>query len=76
MQCKWQIEFKFHKLIMRESWAAHDREHCQYTSFTLYRGCTLYPQVMLPICQGIATPIHLYQGSEAEQHYEAFTKFH
>jgi hypothetical protein len=26
----------------------------------------LYPQVMLPICQGIATPIHLYQGSEAE----------
>jgi hypothetical protein len=26
----------------------------------------LYPQVMLPICQGIATLIHLYQGSEAE----------
>jgi hypothetical protein len=25
----------------------------------------LYPQVMLPVCQGIATPIHLYQGSEA-----------
>jgi hypothetical protein len=25
----------------------------------------LYPQVMLPIYQGIATPIHLYQGSEA-----------
>jgi hypothetical protein len=25
----------------------------------------LYPQVMLPIRQGIATPIHLYQGSEA-----------
>jgi hypothetical protein len=24
-----------------------------------------YPQVMLPIYQGIATPIHLYQGSEA-----------
>jgi hypothetical protein len=24
----------------------------------------LYPQVMLPICQGIVTPIHLYQGSE------------
>jgi hypothetical protein len=36
----------------------------------------LYPQVMLPICQGVATPIHLYQGSEAGQHYEAFTKFH
>jgi hypothetical protein len=31
---------------------------------------------VLPICQGIATPIHLYQGSEAGQHYEAFTKFH
>jgi hypothetical protein len=26
----------------------------------------LYPQVMLPICQGKATPIHLYQGGEAE----------
>jgi hypothetical protein len=25
----------------------------------------LYPQVMLPICQGIATPIHLYLGGEA-----------
>jgi hypothetical protein len=25
----------------------------------------LYPQVMLPICQGITTPIQLYQGSEA-----------
>jgi hypothetical protein len=25
----------------------------------------LYEPVMLPICQGITTPIHLYQGSEA-----------
>jgi hypothetical protein len=25
----------------------------------------LYPQVMLPICQGIVTPIHLYLGGEA-----------
>jgi hypothetical protein len=25
----------------------------------------LYPQVMLPICQGIATPKHLYLGGEA-----------
>jgi hypothetical protein len=24
----------------------------------------LYSQVMLPICQGIATPIHLYLGGE------------
>jgi hypothetical protein len=31
---------------------------------------------MLPIFQGIATPMHLYQGSEAGQHYEAFTKFY
>jgi hypothetical protein len=26
----------------------------------------LYPQVMLPICQGVMNLIHLYQGSEAE----------
>jgi hypothetical protein len=25
----------------------------------------LYPQVMLPICQGVMNSIHLYQGSEA-----------
>jgi hypothetical protein len=25
----------------------------------------LYPQVKLPICQGVMTLIHLYQGSEA-----------
>jgi hypothetical protein len=25
----------------------------------------LYPQVMLPICQEKATPIHLYRGGEA-----------
>jgi hypothetical protein len=31
---------------------------------------------MLPICQGVANPIHLYLGSAAGQHYEAFTKFH
>jgi hypothetical protein len=24
----------------------------------------LYPQVMLPICQVVMNPIHLYQGSE------------
>jgi hypothetical protein len=23
----------------------------------------LYPQVVLPICQGVMNPIHLYQGS-------------
>jgi hypothetical protein len=26
----------------------------------------LYPQVMLPICQGVMNPIHLYQGSERQ----------
>jgi hypothetical protein len=36
----------------------------------------LYPQVMLPICQEMANPIHLYRGGEAWKHYEAFTKFH
>jgi hypothetical protein len=25
----------------------------------------LYPQVMLPICQEMANPIHLYRGGEA-----------
>jgi hypothetical protein len=25
----------------------------------------IYPQVMLPICQGVMNPIRLYQGSEA-----------
>jgi hypothetical protein len=25
----------------------------------------LYPQVILPIYQGVMNPIHLYQGSEA-----------
>jgi hypothetical protein len=25
----------------------------------------LYPQVMLPVYQGVMNPIHLYQGSEA-----------
>jgi hypothetical protein len=38
---------------MREAWATHDCEHGWYTSFTLYRGGTLYPQVMLPICHGV-----------------------
>jgi hypothetical protein len=36
----------------------------------------LYPQVVLPICHSWSDPIHLYQGSEAGCHYEAFTKFH
>jgi hypothetical protein len=36
----------------------------------------LYPQVVSPICQGGSTPIHLYRGDKAEQHYEAFPKFH
>jgi hypothetical protein len=29
-----------------------------------------------PSATGLYEPIHLYQGSEAGQYYEAFTKFH
>jgi hypothetical protein len=36
----------------------------------------LYPQVMLPICQETANPVHLYRGGKAGYHYKAFTKFH
>jgi hypothetical protein len=42
---------------MRESWAAHDRELGKYTSFTLFRGCTLYPQVVYPMLLGLARPL-------------------
>jgi hypothetical protein len=38
----------------------------------------LYPQVMLPICQGIVTLIHLYQGSETgntRRHLQSSTSF-
>jgi hypothetical protein len=56
MQCKWQIEFKFHNLIMRESWAAQ--------FYTLQR---LYPVPTSHVTRlpwGCTGPIHLYQGSE------------
>ena len=36
---------------------ALDREHGQYTSFTLCRGHTLYPQVVIPICRGCKSHI-------------------
>jgi hypothetical protein len=36
----------------------------------------LYPQVMYPFATELIRPLHLYQGSEAGFHYEAFTKFH
>jgi hypothetical protein len=39
---------------MREPWAAYDREHDKYTSFTLCRGCALYPQVVYPMSPGFA----------------------
>jgi hypothetical protein len=29
-----------------------------------------------PFATGLIDPIHLYQGSEAGYHYEAFTKLH
>jgi hypothetical protein len=40
----------------------------EVVSFT-HKSC--YPSAM-----GLYVPIHLYQGSEAGQHYKAFTKFH
>jgi hypothetical protein len=42
---------------MRESWAAYDHEHDNYTSFTLCRGCILYPQVVYPMSSGLARPL-------------------
>jgi hypothetical protein len=29
-----------------------------------------------PFATGLIGPIHIYQGSKAGYHYEAFTKFH
>jgi hypothetical protein len=74
---KWQIEFKFHKLIM---WVSEPLMTVSTTSIPVLHSVEvahLYPQVVLPICHGVdQTPIHLYLESEAGYHYEAFTKFH
>jgi hypothetical protein len=76
MQCIWQIEFKFHNLIM---WVSDLLMTVSTASIPILHSVEvahLYPQVMLPICQETANPIHLYRGGEAGKHYEAFTKFH
>ena len=44
--------------------AARDREHGWYISFTLCRGCTLSPRVVLPLCLGLQLPKH-FQGEQA-----------
>jgi hypothetical protein len=38
--------------------AAFDREHGWSISFTLCRGCTLYPQFVFPILPGLARPLN------------------
>ena len=73
---KWQVKFKFHKLIM---WVSEPLMTVSTASIPVLHSAEvahLYPQAVLPICQGVMNPIHLYQGSEAGYHYEAFTKFH
>jgi hypothetical protein len=38
--------------------AAHNSEHDWYISFiTLYRGCALYPQAVIPSCLGSIKPL-------------------
>jgi hypothetical protein len=41
---------------------------------TLYRGCTLYPRVMVPLQPGFARPNLHYRGEWHEIHYVVFTK--
>jgi hypothetical protein len=39
--------------------AAHNREHGRYISFiTLYRGCTLYPRAVIPVCLEPIEPLN------------------
>jgi hypothetical protein len=55
----------FHKLIM---WGYELLMTVSIASISVLHYAEiayLYPQAMLPICQGIPTPIHQYQGSEA-----------
>jgi hypothetical protein len=41
---------------------------------TLYRGCTLYPQVVIPFWPGLYRPDLHYRGEWPGIHYVAFTK--
>jgi hypothetical protein len=55
--------------------AAHNREYGWYIGFiTLYRGCTLYPQAVIPsLARACKTLIHS-RGEWPRIHYETFTK--
>jgi hypothetical protein len=48
---------------MQEPWVSLDREHDLYTGFTLYRGCTLYPQVVFPFRLGLYEPLNTSEVS-------------
>jgi hypothetical protein len=74
---KWQIKFKFHKLIM---WVSEPLMAVSTTSIpVLYSAevAHLYPQVVLPICHRVdQTPYTSTKEARQGYHYEAFTKFH
>jgi hypothetical protein len=44
-----------------------------YQFLTLYRGCTLYPRVVIPLQPGFTRP-DLHRGEWLGIHYVAFTK--
>jgi hypothetical protein len=47
-----------------------------YQFYTLQRLHIFTHKSCYPFATGLIELIHLYQGSEAGYHYEAFTKFH
>jgi hypothetical protein len=65
MRCKCQIKFKFHKLIMLGSEVLMTVSMASIPVLHSTEVAHLYPQVILPICQEMANPIHLYRGGEA-----------
>jgi hypothetical protein len=53
MQYKWQIEFKFYKLIM---WVSETLMTVSTTSIPVLHSTEvahLYPQVVIPVCYGV-----------------------
>jgi hypothetical protein len=57
---KWQIEFKFHKLIM---WVSEPLMTVSTTSIPVLHSAEvahLYPQVVLPICHGVDQTSYTY----------------
>ena len=51
-----------------------NRKHDRYISFTLCRGCTLYPQFVSPDLPEIASLLNTSFGEWLGIHYEAFIK--